>query len=126
MSVPSRYLLRLLRLPALALLVLVVLANPVLAAVGDLHDAVRGDTAHLHADGVEAAAEQAEAGDGASGIDLLHALTDGAHCCGHLTALPSSYVMPPLLQTAARAPDAMRRLAPSVRPASLIRPPIAG
>lgn len=124
MSTVSRHLLRVLRLPALALLLLAVLVNPVLAAVGDLHDAVRGDVAHLHADEVPAA--QAEAGNSAAGVDLLHALTDGAHCCGHLTALPSSHAMPALLQMPAAVPVAIMVLAPSVPAASLIRPPIAG
>ena len=116
----------LLRLPALALLLLAVLANPVLASLGDLHElgsrgehlhavSEHGDVAsgHEHADG--------EAGEG----DLLHALMHASHCCGHLTAIVPApmLVQGMLLPSVAPATDAMPL--PPARLASLLRPPIA-
>jgi hypothetical protein len=89
---PTRHrIARLLRLPALALLALAVLVNPVFAAVGDLHESSRGGADHAQAldphDHVGGAGTQEE------GIDLLHALIHAAHCCGHLTAiLPAAFV----------------------------------
>ncbi len=77
---------KLLRLPALALLMLAVLVNPVLAAVGDLHESSLGGAEHsLPADG-----HGREGGAGAGEGDLLHALMHAAHCCGHLTAILST------------------------------------
>ena len=78
----------LLRLPALALLLLAVLANPVLASLGDLHElGSRGE--HLHAVSEHGdAASGHEHADGEAGEgDLLHALMHASHCCGHLTAI---------------------------------------
>jgi hypothetical protein len=79
---------RLLRLPALALLVLAVLVNPVFAAVGDLHEFSRGGTDHAQASDSHDHAD--EAGTQQEGTDLLHALMHAAHCCGHLTAILST------------------------------------
>ena len=83
---------RLLRLPALALLVFAVLVNPVFAAVGDLHESSHGSAEHTqpldshdHAD---------NAGMQEEGTDLLHALMHAAHCCGHLTAILSTPFVP--------------------------------
>ncbi|MEQ4576488.1 MAG: hypothetical protein ABN502_16365 [Gammaproteobacteria bacterium] len=115
---------RLLRLPALALLVLAVLANPVLAAIGDLHEASRGSSAHLHDAGAHALAGDPASGDDRAG-DLLHALMHGAHCCGHLTALPSSFMLPAALSPRAVPPRTSHPPHPSARIASTFRPPIA-
>ncbi|MDR6842010.1 hypothetical protein [Pseudoxanthomonas sacheonensis] len=79
---------RLLRLPALALLVLAVLVNPVFAAVGDLHEFSRGGTGHAQASDSHDHAD--ESGTQQEGTDLLHALMHAAHCCGHLTAILST------------------------------------
>jgi len=114
---------RLLRNAAMAVLLLAVLGNPVLAAVGDTHEAARGAAEHLHEqpahgdDGVRAGAD----GDRA---DLLEALAHAAHCCGHLSAvlpvpLPAVVFLGP-----AAAPSASLLPAASARPATLIRPPI--
>lgn len=112
-----------LRLPALAVLLLAVLANPVLAAVGDLHEATRGSAAHLHqADGHALAADADDADDAG---DLLHALMHAAHCCGHLTAIPSQFALLPMAAVRA-APQARADLpARSHTPSLALRPPIA-
>ncbi|HYM87350.1 MAG TPA: hypothetical protein VET30_11540 [Pseudoxanthomonas sp.] len=85
---PRHRIAKLLRLPALVLLMLAVLVNPVLAAVGDLHESSHGGVeqtqltdSHDHAD--DAGAQEEE-------VDLLHALMHAAHCCGHLTAILST------------------------------------
>jgi len=78
---------KLLRFPALALLVFAVLVNPVLAAVGDLHESSHGSVEHaLPYD----SHDHADAGEQEQGTDLLHALMHAAHCCGHLTAIFSA------------------------------------
>lgn len=79
---------QLLRLPALALLLLAVLVNPVLAAVGDLHESSHGNTEH--AQPTDAHDHDNNAGTQEKGIDLLHAFIHAAHCCGHLTAILST------------------------------------
>jgi hypothetical protein len=80
--------LRLLRLPALAVLLFAVLANPVLAAVGDLHESSGG--AAEHAQAFDDHGHSNPSGSQEEGIDLLHALIHAAHCCGHLTAILST------------------------------------
>ena len=77
-----------LRLPALALLMLAVLANPVFAAVGDLHEFSRGSADHAQA--LDSHDHADKAGTQDEDIDLLHALMHAAHCCGHLTAILST------------------------------------
>lgn len=112
-----------LRLPALAVLLLAVLANPVLAAVGDLHEATRGSAAHLHQADGHALAADADDADNAG--DLLHALMHAAHCCGHLTAIPSQFALLPMAAVRA-APQARADLpARSHTPSLALRPPIA-
>lgn len=87
---------RALRLPALALLVLAVLVNPVFAAVGDLHEFSRGSSDHAQA--LDSHGHADPAGAQEEGIDLLHALIHAAHCCGHLTAILSTpFISPPSL-----------------------------
>ena len=118
----------LLRLPALAVLLLAVLANPVLASLGDLHelggggghlDAVSGHAGgipgndHGHADG--------EAGEG----DLLHALMHASHCCGHLTAIVPAAMRVPAMKLLSAAPVAATMAVPRAPATSLLRPPIS-
>ena len=118
---------RLLRLPALAFLMLAVLVNPVLAAVGDLHETSHVGAAHAppmeahdHDDGVERSGDAQE-----EGIDLLHALMHAAHCCGHLTAILSGVYVShaPLFSTSVPVPAfAAPHSPPRTDP---FRPPIA-
>ncbi len=84
---PRHRIARLLRLPALVLLMLAVLVNPVLAAVGDLHESSHGSAEHALPSGSH---DHADAGKQEQGTDLLHALMHAAHCCGHLTAIFST------------------------------------
>ncbi|HEY0332517.1 MAG TPA: hypothetical protein VGC74_02225 [Stenotrophomonas sp.] len=123
-----RQLSRWLRLPALALLVLAVLANPVLAAVGDLHEASRGTATHLHsAQDHDLSDQAAYDGDDASGQfdDLLHALVHAAHCCGHLTAVPSVALSATGLWLPSPSPECSPMLRACGSFESPIRPPIA-
>ena len=104
----------LLRLPALALLLL-----------GDLHElGSRGE--HLHAVSEHGdAASGHEHADGEAGEgDLLHALMHASHCCGHLTAIVSARIALPGMPPASAAPPADTVPLPPSRPASLLRPPI--
>jgi len=117
---------RLLRMTAMAVLLLAVLGNPVLAAVGDTYEAARGASGHLHdvlphGDNGKQAGAQADRSDGA---DLLHALAHATHCCGHLSAvLPG--LLPALAFVGSSEVPSASLLAPSpARPATLIRPPI--
>ena len=113
------------RLPALAVLLLAVLANPVLASLGDLHELGDGGE-HLHA-----VNEHADAGAGHQHVDgdadegdLLHALLHASHCCGHLTAIVPALIALPDMPPASAAPLADTVHLPPSRPASLLRPPI--
>ena len=118
----------LLRLPALAVLLLAVLANPVLASLGDLHELGSGGD-HLHAVS-EHAGESAgndhghadgEAGEG----DLLHALMHASHCCGHLTAIVPAAMRVPAMKLLSAAPVAATVPVPRAPATSLLRPPIS-
>jgi hypothetical protein len=129
---------RLLRLPALALLMFAVLINPVLAAVGDLHESSHGSAEHSQpADSHDHAVDKhaadkhavgkyvADRGAQEEGIDLLHALMHAAHCCGHLTAILSSAFVPhaPLFSNRVPVPTfAAPYSTPRTDP---FRPPIA-
>lgn len=116
----------LLRLPALAMLLLAVLANPVLASLGDLHELGNGNE-HLHA--VNEHADVATGHDHADGEasegDLLHALMHASHCCGHLTAIvPAPMRVPAMILPDVTPIMATVPMAHAPR-ASLLRPPIA-
>ena len=127
----------LLRLPALAMLLLAVLANPVLASLGDLHELGNGNehlhavnehadvaTGHDHADG-EAGEGLAVVGGGDDEGDLLHALMHASHCCGHLTAIvPAPMRVPAMILPDVTPIMATVPMAHAPR-ASLLRPPIA-
>ena len=81
---------RLLRLPVLAILVLAVLVNPVFAAVGDLHESSHRNMEMAPAGSHDDAHDAHDAGALDEEVDLLHALMHAAHCCGHLTAILST------------------------------------
>ena len=114
----------LLRLPAMAVLLLAVLANPVFASLGDLHELGNGGE-HLHVVN--------EHGDDASGHDhdeadpgdLLHALMHASHCCGHLTAIVPASMRVPTMVLPATVPVQDRVPVAQAPPTSLLRPPIA-
>lgn len=112
-----------LRLPALALLLWAVLANPVLAAVGDLHEATRGAAEHLHQADAHALADDVQDHDDAD--DLLHALMHAAHCCGHPTAIPSHVAIPSAVAMPGGWIQGVVLSTRSHAPALTLRPPIA-
>lgn len=127
-----RQLRRVLRLTALALLLFAVVANPVLAAVGDIHESAQASTNHADpehcavSDDTDSSTVDQDAGaqDDASAGDLLHALVHGAHSCGHPVAMLSpALVIDPLAPQAAAPAHDVRPLS-SLQPLSLTRPPI--
>lgn len=120
-SLPFIYQIKLLRLPALFLLVFAMLATPVLAAVGDLHEVGHSEMTDAGAHGVDDHDGDEEHAEG----DLLHALMHAAHCCSHLAAVFESVSLAGVhdLMPAAQAPEI---LAPPTAPrTSVFRPPIA-
>lgn len=118
---PSIREIKLLRLPALLVLVFAMLATPVLAAMGDLHGVGHDQQADVGMHGAQEHGGDDEHADG----DLLHAFMHAAQCCSHLAAVFESISLIELhdLMPAARLPEL---LAPrSVPRSSLFRPPIA-
>ena len=113
---------RLLRLPALALLVLAVLVNPVFAAMGDLHESGQAQAGHLHDVAEHEAGVAVEDHDGDSG--LLHALMHASHCCGHLTGIVAGLHWLPLPLLAADAPAHVATARSQHFPVNHFRPPI--
>ncbi|MBO9778175.1 MULTISPECIES: hypothetical protein [Xanthomonas] len=116
---------RLLRLPALAGLLIAVIANPVLAAVGDVHEAARGTADHLHNADQHTLADESSRDGSPQGGDLLDALMHAAHCCGHLTAVTPAFVGAPKTAATALVPQTAATLAIAYPATSEIRPPIA-
>lgn len=112
-----------LRLLALGVLLLGVIAQPVMAAVGDVHEIGHGASLHAHAD--RHADNESDDGGGEDGPGLLHALMHAGHCCGHATAMPVSLPAWPALALPEPAPRFLPLL--HARPGGdrLLRPPIA-
>ncbi|CAD1796386.1 MULTISPECIES: hypothetical protein [Xanthomonas] len=109
----------------MALLLIAVLSNPVLAAVADLHQAflVSGD--HLYSPSTQGSeGETSPIGDPQAG-DLLDALMHASHCCGHLTAVTPAMLILHAMQVPAVQPQTIKTLAVSFPASSDIRPPIA-
>ncbi len=115
---------RLLRLPALAVLLLAVLANPVFASLGDLHEIGNG-AEHLHVVDEHGDDASGHAHDEADPGDLLHALMHASHCCGHLTAIMPTPMRVPAMILPAAVPVLDRVPVVQAPPTSLLRPPIA-
>lgn len=111
----------LLRLSALVVLVLAMLATPVLAAVGDLHEVGHSEVVDAASQGVD---DHDDAGGHEEG-DLLHALMHAAHCCSHIAAVFEGVSLADVadLMPEAQLPDLV---APTQAPrTSVFRPPIA-
>lgn len=114
-----------LRQLAQALLLLAVICQPVMASLGDLHEAAHGPDLHAAANDPHDAAGAMPAGDEADRDSLLHALMCASHCCGHAVAMPVGVAILPAV-----APSRMRAAWPEqvLTPAPLahpFRPPIA-
>ncbi|RNF82550.1 hypothetical protein [Montanilutibacter psychrotolerans] len=114
-----------LRVLVLAMFVLGVAMQPVLASLGELHE-LSHDPSGSHAHAAHAGdAVAAETADGEGNPRALHVLLDFAHCCGQPTAMPLSSPQMPMAIAASVAlpmgpsqpPTAARNLAP-------YRPPI--
>ena len=114
----------LLRLPALAVLLLAVLANPVFASLGDLHELGNG-AEHLHVVGEHDGQGPGHDHDDADPGDLLHALMHASHCCGHLTAIVPAPMRVPAMVLPAAVPVLDAVPTAQAPRASLLRPPIA-
>jgi len=118
----ARSLVHLFRRSTMALLMLATLVNPILMAVGDLHDVGAG-SAHSHD------ADEHDAGlvgaDAEEDIDFLHALMHASHCCGHLTAIYHGAHAPDVVpaRNGALPEHAHRRLLQAF--SDHFRPPIA-
>ena len=86
---------RLVRAALLLLLALSLTLQPVLAAVGELHElqahaetaALHSDVATDHHDARSGSSADDEAAPGEQGSDALHTLLHFAHCCGHSASL---------------------------------------
>jgi hypothetical protein len=115
-----------LRLAPMALLLLITMSNPILAGVGELHDAISSAVAIHHGDTTASAgAQTAGAQDHDAGSkDLFHALIHGAHCCGHLTAILQISVQVTVRKFSVTAPHSQAEAKPADRPFELNRPPI--
>lgn len=112
---------RLLRLPALLLLVLAMLMSPILTAVGDLHEA--GHDVLAGAGAAASVDNHDESGRHAEG-DLVHAFMHAAHCCGHLGAVFEN-AFPAASHEPVSAMPLPELLAPTPAPrTSVFRPPI--
>lgn len=131
----KRHVIVALRLAVLALLALGLCLQPVLAAMGEAHEAVAhaaqaASHAHVHADmGADIDTDAAPAqpdGQAPERESPLHLLMHFTHCCGQ-----SASVLPPLLAAVAvaAAPHLPGHAVPALtlrtRPNSLYRPPIA-
>ncbi len=111
---------RLLRLPALWLLVLAMLMSPIMTAVGDLHEFGHDAVAGVEGVDLDSHDEDDQHAEG----DLVHAFMHAAHCCGHLGAVFENVFL-----TAAHASVSAIPLPESLAPypaprTSVFRPPI--
>ncbi|MCF7221542.1 hypothetical protein [Marilutibacter chinensis] len=129
------------RLLVLALLVLGVLAKPVLASIGEVHELQHDPSGqHLHlgqngdhdiaSDGVHVdhrlqsdAPADAPSDDG----NLLHELLHFAHCCGQSPqSVPAAAMTVPAIAGDATGPANAAAPAPDHRSQDVFRPPITG
>lgn len=118
-----RHISRLLRLPALVVLLFAVVSNPLLAAVGDVHELSQASVVHADPAHCDVADDEGTQDDDDAG-DLLHALFHGAHACGHPVGLATpAFVVEPFFGHVV-APDHAIKLLDSLQPLTITRPPI--
>jgi len=118
----------LMRLLALCVLLLGVIAQPVMASVGGVHELGHGGGLHSHADAeADDQGDEDERGGDESGKagGLLHALMHATHCCGHAPAMPVAATTWQPLAPADTAPFLHDAPVPTRRADKLLRPPIA-
>lgn len=111
----------------LGLFALALVLQPVLAAVGEMHEFTH-DPSGMHSDALQADGvdtEWAAAGEqNEGGTETLHVLLDWAHCCGATAAmLPALKLIPFLPATKRLTPPESQILAPAYLPAPF-KPPI--
>lgn len=124
-SRPLTFAISTLRHLAQALLLLAVICQPVMASLGDLHEAAHGTDLHAAASDPHDDAGTAPAGDEGDRDSLLHAVMCASHCCGHAVAMPAGMAMLPAVAPSrmrAAWPDQVLSPAPLAHP---FRPPIA-
>ncbi|KQQ83740.1 hypothetical protein ASF73_17165 [Xanthomonas sp. Leaf131] len=121
----ARLLHPLLRLMALAVLVMGVLVAPVACALGDVH-ALAHDQAHLEdtAPHGHDGADERDAGE-RDGVGLLHALMHSGYCHGHSPAMLSALAWGPLPACAQVQPATLPIAYRSQLSETGLRPPIA-
>ncbi len=108
------------RLLALCVLLFGVVAQPAMAAVGDVHELSHGLALHAHADAHAFGDDGGEPGENA---DLQHALMHAGHCCGHLVAIPMTLDWAPVALPD-HAPVSFSVAVASRRVDNPLRPPI--
>lgn len=116
----------LMRLLALCVLLLGVVAQPVMASVGGIHELGHGAGLHSHAQASAHADENERDGDeSGKGTGLLHALMHAMHCCGHAPAMPAGIAIWQPIAPPDTTPFLHGVPAPTHRSDKLLRPPIA-
>lgn len=111
------------RLLALCVLMLGVVAQPAIAAAGDVHELSHGGDLHAHADSHAGGADDGDGGDPDADAGLSHALMHAGHCCGHLVAIPMTLDWAPIALPE-QAPVSFSIAAASRRVDNPLRPPI--
>jgi len=118
---------RFLRTGALLAFALCLAVQPVLSALGEMHEfTAHADSAAPHQDHVAPHGHgDADAGDVDDSGSALHLLLHYAHCCGHSVGLALAYFAPLLVPAASSAllPPSLPS-APAARLSGPFRPPI--
>lgn len=114
-----------LRRLAQALLLLAVICQPVMASLGDLHEAAHGTDLHAAASDPHDDAGSAPFGDEGDRDSLLHALMCASHCCGHAVAMPVGLALLPAVAPSRMRPAWPDQGLPTAPLAHPFRPPIA-
>lgn len=112
-----------LRLFALCVLVLGVVALPAIAAAGDVHELSHGIALHAHADAHADGAGDPAGGEPDADAGLAHALMHAGHCCGHLVAIPMTLDWAPIALPE-QAPVSFSVAVAGRRADNPLRPPI--
>lgn len=113
-----------LRLLALCVLMLCVVAQPAIVAAGDVHELSHGIDLHAHADVHADGANDNDDRDPGADAGLSHALMHAGHCCGHLVAIPMTLDWAPIALSE-QAPVSFTVAVASRRVDNPLRPPIA-
>ncbi len=113
----------LMRLLALCVLLLGVIAQPVMASVGGVHELGHGGGLHSHVDAQ--GNDEERGGESGKAGGLLHALMHATHCCGHAAAMPVAATTWQPLVPPDTTPFLHDAPVPTHRADKVLRPPIA-